>query len=195
MAPTRTVLAKHLRKPKLATHPTSTRKPNTSSSSSTKTNGKTTPHTSTHPSFARPSSAASKAGAKQHKPKPVRTPTVAQQRFKKRRIYSEKELAVPTLNMITPVGVEKPRRGKKGKVFVDDGPGLMTILKMVEAEVEGQVEGKMMRARQMEEIREARKAELEKKAEARKGKLVSGSLSEPVLSPFESFGGGCEMVG
>ena len=97
--------------------------------------------------------------------------------------------------MITPVGVEKPRRGKKGKVFVDDGPGLMTILKMVEAEVEGQVEGKMMRARQMEEIREARKAEMEKKAEARKGKLVSASFSEPVLSPFERFGGGgCETV-
>lgn len=39
---------------------------------------------------------------------------------KKRRIYTEKELGVPTLNMITPVGVEKPKGRKKGKVFVDD---------------------------------------------------------------------------
>lgn len=39
---------------------------------------------------------------------------------KKRRIYTEKELGVPTLNMITPVGVEKPKGKKKGKVFVDD---------------------------------------------------------------------------
>jgi hypothetical protein len=38
---------------------------------------------------------------------------------KKRRVYTEKELGVPTLNMITPIGVEKPK-GKKGKVFVDD---------------------------------------------------------------------------
>lgn len=39
---------------------------------------------------------------------------------KGRRVYTEKELGVPTLNMITPVGVEKPKGGKKGKVFVDD---------------------------------------------------------------------------
>lgn len=42
---------------------------------------------------------------------------------KKRRIYTEKELGIPTLNMITPVGVEKPKGGKKGKVFVDDRVG------------------------------------------------------------------------
>jgi len=39
---------------------------------------------------------------------------------KKRRIYTEKELGIPALNMITPVGVEKPKGKKKGKVFVDD---------------------------------------------------------------------------
>lgn len=39
---------------------------------------------------------------------------------KNRRIYTEKELGIPALNMITPVGVEKPKGGKKGKVFVDD---------------------------------------------------------------------------
>jgi 60S ribosomal subunit assembly/export protein LOC1 len=39
---------------------------------------------------------------------------------KKRRVYTEKELGIPALNTITPVGVEKPKGKKKGKVFVDD---------------------------------------------------------------------------
>jgi len=48
---------------------------------------------------------------------------------------------------------------------------MMTILAMVNADKEGQIESKMMKARQMEEIREARKAEAEKRAEMRKSKL------------------------
>lgn len=47
----------------------------------------------------------------------------------------------------------------------------MTILAMVHAEKDGQIESKMMKARQMEEIREARKAEAEKRQEMRKNKL------------------------
>ena len=47
----------------------------------------------------------------------------------------------------------------------------MTILAMVNADKEGQIESKMMKARQMEEIREARKAETEKRQEDRKKKL------------------------
>lgn len=47
----------------------------------------------------------------------------------------------------------------------------MTILAMVNAEKEGQIESKMMKARQMEEIREARKAEAEKRQELKKQKL------------------------
>jgi 60S ribosomal subunit assembly/export protein LOC1 len=39
---------------------------------------------------------------------------------KKRRVYTEKELGIPKLNMVTPIGVEKPKGKKKGKVFVDD---------------------------------------------------------------------------
>lgn len=39
---------------------------------------------------------------------------------KKQRVYTEKELGIPELNMVTPVGVTKPRGKKKGKVFVDD---------------------------------------------------------------------------
>lgn len=47
----------------------------------------------------------------------------------------------------------------------------MTILAMVNADKEGQIESKMMKARQMEEIREARKAEAEKRMAVRKEKL------------------------
>ena len=46
---------------------------------------------------------------------------------KKRRVYTEKELAIPALNMITPVGVEKPKGKKKGKVFVDDRVRLLLV--------------------------------------------------------------------
>ena len=42
---------------------------------------------------------------------------------------------------------------------------------MVHAEKDGQIESKMMKARQMEEIREARKAEQDARMEARKAKL------------------------
>merc|ERR1712225_170595 len=65
---------------------------------------------------------------------------------KKRRVYTEKELGIPALNMIT-------------------------ILAMVNADKDGQIESKMMKARQMEEIREARKAEADKRQEMRKAKL------------------------
>ena len=48
----------------------------------------------------------------------------------------------------------------------------MTILAIVNAEKEGQIESKMMKSRQMEEIREARKKEAEARQEHRKSKLV-----------------------
>lgn len=73
--------------------------------------------------------------------------------------------------MITPAGVQKPRGKKKGKIFVDDQEGMMTILALVNAEKEGQIESKMIKARRMEEIREARRAEMEKKKEKKKEEL------------------------
>ncbi|EON61648.1 hypothetical protein W97_00864 [Coniosporium apollinis CBS 100218] len=90
---------------------------------------------------------------------------------KKKRIYTEKELGVPTLNMITPSGVQKPKGKKKGKVFVDDQESMMTILAMVNADKEGQIESKMMKARQMEEIREARRKEAEARQYDKRSKL------------------------
>jgi 60S ribosomal subunit assembly/export protein LOC1 len=48
---------------------------------------------------------------------------------------------------------------------------MRTILALVQAEKEGQIESKMIKARQMEEIREARKAEAEKREEERREKM------------------------
>ncbi|KAI0810536.1 hypothetical protein GGR55DRAFT_644301 [Xylaria sp. FL0064] len=90
---------------------------------------------------------------------------------KKKKVYTEKELGIPQLNMITPVGVTKPKGKKKGKVFVDDKESMSTILAMVQAEKDGQIESKMIKARQMEEIREARRLEAEKKEAEKKARL------------------------
>jgi 60S ribosomal subunit assembly/export protein LOC1 len=49
---------------------------------------------------------------------------------------------------------------------------MMTILAMVNAEKEGQIESKMMKARQLEEIRDARAREAEKREQMRREKLV-----------------------
>lgn len=48
----------------------------------------------------------------------------------------------------------------------------MTILAIVNADKEGQIESKMMKSRQMEAIREARRKEAEARQEQRKSKLV-----------------------
>jgi len=79
--------------------------------------------------------------ATQVKTKPASAPPK-----KKQRIYTDKELGIPKLNMITPAGVQKPKGKKKGKVFVDDQESMMTILAMVNADKEGQIESKMMKA-------------------------------------------------
>lgn len=90
---------------------------------------------------------------------------------KKKRVYTEKELGIPKLNSIVPAGIEKPHGTKKGKNFVDDKESMMTIMAMVQAEKEGNIESKMMRARQMEELRQARKAEQEAREHSKKKKL------------------------
>jgi len=75
-----------------------------------------------------------------------KTKSAAKPAKKKRRVYTEKELGIQKLNMITPIGVGKAKGGKKGKVFVDDQQSMMTILAMVNADKEGQIESKMMKA-------------------------------------------------
>ena len=53
---------------------------------------------------------------------------------------------------------------------------MMTILAMVNANIEGKIESKMMKRRQLEEIREARQKEIEARREQRKAELVCHAL-------------------
>lgn len=126
------------------------------------------------PSQSKPQSKAAKNTANGGQIKTKRAaPTVSARSKdkKKKRSYTDKELSLPTLNMITPAGVEKPRGKKKGKVFVDDAASMRTILAIVSADREGQIESKMQKARQMEEIRESRRVEMEDKEASKKKKL------------------------
>jgi len=113
---------------------------------------------------------------------------------RKQRTYSDKELGLPTLNMITPAGVVKQRGKKKGKVFVDDAASMRTILALVSADREGQIESKMQKARQMEEIREARRAEMEEKEQSKKKKLedVKDGLRKKKTRKAQSAGESAE---
>lgn len=75
---------------------------------------------------------------------------------------------MPQLNGILPAGVQKAPNAKKGKNFVDDKESMNTILALVMAEREGNIESKMIRARQLEEVREARRVEAEKRTQSKK---------------------------
>lgn len=87
---------------------------------------------------------------------------------KKQKVYTAKELGIPELNGIRPEGVSKPPNMKKGKNFVDDNEGMNAIMAMVMAEKEGNIESKMQKARHLEQLREAKKAEAEKRAQSKK---------------------------
>lgn len=154
MAPVRgkTVSAKGASKRKAMTNSKPTSRPSSSSTSSSKSKSSKPPSKSSSAPVIR------KKGAIPRK---------------KKRVYTEKELNIPALNMITPAGVVKPQGKKKGKVFVDDQESMMTILAMVNADKEGQIESKMIKARQMEEIRQARAREMEERQRERKAKFVS----------------------
>jgi 60S ribosomal subunit assembly/export protein LOC1 len=91
----------------------------------------------------------------------------------KRRKYTEAELDIPALNGIVPAGIAKPKGQKKGKTFVDDAASMMAIMSVVNAEKDKNVESKIMRARQLEEVREAKRKEAEERSEEKKAKFVS----------------------
>lgn len=100
----------------------------------------------------------------------------AQKPKKKPVTYTEKQLNLPVLNSIVPANAKTVHKAggtgkKKNKVFVDDTESMMTILAMVNAEKEGQIESKVAKERQMEEIRDARRKEAEVKEEKRRGQL------------------------
>jgi 60S ribosomal subunit assembly/export protein LOC1 len=95
---------------------------------SPKTKGK--PSTFSSTSRVSKSKSSFKAKTKRPPPKEIKSKSRSapeQLKKTKTRKYTEKELDLPTLNMITPVGVQKPKGKKKGKVFVDDQVGLVKI--------------------------------------------------------------------
>ena len=57
-------------------------------------------------------------------PSQQKTKAVPKPTKRKQRAYTDKELGLPKLNMITPAGVQKSTGKKKGKVFVDDAVSL-----------------------------------------------------------------------
>ncbi|KAL4926469.1 protein loc1 [Aspergillus undulatus] len=122
----------------------------------------------------------SKKNVKRPPPKEVKSKARTEQsqlKKTKKREYTEAELDLPKLNMITPVGVVNPKGKKKGKTFCDDPEAMMTIFAMVNAEKEGQIESKIMKARQLEEIREAKRKEAEARQSEKKSKLENAKES------------------
>lgn len=89
---------------------------------------------------------------------------------KKRRVYTEKELTIPKLNKsIDPEGIKK-FRGKKGKVFADE-ESMLRILNMVTEAQDSRNASKLEKARQLEEIREAKRREMDKKEQEKEDKI------------------------
>jgi 60S ribosomal subunit assembly/export protein LOC1 len=78
--------------------------------------------------------------------KTKRTPIKPVKTKKQKKVYTEKDLGIPQLNGIIPAGVRKPPGKKRGKIFVDDAESMLAILGIVQAEKEGEREGKLMKA-------------------------------------------------
>ncbi|KAF2206991.1 hypothetical protein CERZMDRAFT_52002 [Cercospora zeae-maydis SCOH1-5] len=141
-----------------------------------KQNRVTKPSNGPKRSASKPPSSASSKSKKPSKPLPAVKTVKTKQGTAKSKLpphkrYKESELKVPQLNGIVPAGVSKPPNQKKGKTFVDDKDSMNTILAMVMAEKEGNLESKMMRARQLEEVREARRIEAEKRVAGKKSEM------------------------
>jgi 60S ribosomal subunit assembly/export protein LOC1 len=102
--------------------------------------------------------------------KVTKPPVLPYLKQKRQRVYTEKELGIPTLNKsIDPEGVKKPR-GKKGKVFADKDAMLRILSTVAEAQ-DSKNASRLEKARQLEEIREAKRLEMEKREQDKEEKL------------------------
>lgn len=117
---------------------------------------------------------------------------------KKTRTYTEKELNVPVLNTVAkPAAVQKKR--KKGKVFVEDQSALLGILAEVNDAKEGQIRSKLERVKDLEEVRERKRVEMEKKErskaalmEKKKGEVKGQEMAAKSTKPTTNTSDGAK---